>query len=69
MFSEILTPYATPFPLSPHLIVQARETGDWFANEFRKAMIPLYSVQQGVIHSNYFEDVAKEIGRYPNRLL
>jgi atrial natriuretic peptide receptor A len=47
----------------------ARETGDWFANEFRKAMVPLYSVQQGVIHSNYFDEVAEEIGRYPNRLI
>lgn len=32
-------------------------------------MIPLYSVQQGVIHSGYFNEVADVIGRYPNRLI
>ena len=32
-------------------------------------MVPLYSVQQGVIHSNYFDDVAEKIGRYPNLLI
>lgn len=31
-------------------------------------MIPLYSVQQGVTHSNYFDDAAAEIGRFPNRV-
>jgi len=47
----------------------ARETGEWFANEFRKAMLPLYSVQQGVTHSNYFDDAATKIGRFPNRVV
>mmetsp|Transcript_3823 Transcript_3823/g.8537 ORF Transcript_3823/g.8537 Transcript_3823/m.8537 type:complete len:1220 (+) Transcript_3823:92-3751(+) len=42
----------------------ARETGTWFANEFRKAMLPLYSVQQSVIHSGYFNDAAEQIGPY-----
>ena len=32
-------------------------------------MLPLYSVQQGVVHSNYFDDAATKIGRYPNRVI
>jgi atrial natriuretic peptide receptor A len=32
-------------------------------------MVPLYSVQQGVIHSNYFDEVAEKIGRYPHLLI
>ena len=28
----------------------AEETADWFANEFRRTMVPLYAVQQGVVH-------------------
>jgi len=44
----------------------ARETAQWFSNEFRRAMLPLYSVQQGVIHSGYFDDLPRQIGPYPN---
>lgn len=47
----------------------ARETGEWFANEFRKAMLPLYSVQQGVVHSGYFNEAAEKIGPYPNLVI
>ncbi|KAL9184127.1 hypothetical protein ACHAXT_002213 [Thalassiosira profunda] len=44
---------------------QARETAEWFQNEFRKAMLPLYSVQQGVRHSGYFNELALKVGDYP----
>lgn len=47
----------------------ASETGQWFANEFRRAMMPLYSIQQGVIHSGYFDGLTDEIGRYPNLIV
>lgn len=47
----------------------ARETAQWFADEFRRAMIPLYAVQQGVVHSGYFDDLARQIGDYPNLLI
>jgi len=47
----------------------ARETAEWFSNEFRRAMLPLYSVQQGVIHSGYFNDLPRQIGQYPNLLI
>mmetsp|Transcript_1825 Transcript_1825/g.4566 ORF Transcript_1825/g.4566 Transcript_1825/m.4566 type:complete len:1245 (+) Transcript_1825:180-3914(+) len=43
----------------------ASETGAWFASEFRKAMIPLYSVQQAVQHSGYFDELAEKVGDYP----
>ena len=29
-------------------------------------MLPLYSVQQGVVHSGYFNEAADKIGAYPN---
>lgn len=32
-------------------------------------MLPLYSVQQGVIHSGYFNEAAEQIGKYPNLLI
>ena len=32
-------------------------------------MLPLYSVQQGVIHSGYFDDLPRQIGNYPNLLI
>ena len=32
-------------------------------------MLPLYSVQQGVIHSGYFDELTDLIGPYPNLLL
>lgn len=32
-------------------------------------MLPLYSIQQGIIHSGYFDDLADQIGPYPNLLL
>ena len=49
--------------------MQAQETADWFANEFRRAMMPLYSVQQGVIHSGYFDSLTTSIGPYPQNLI
>ena len=57
----------SPLSLLPH--IKARETGEWFSNEFRKAMLPLYSVQQGVVHSQYFDDAGIEIGRFPDRVI
>jgi hypothetical protein len=32
-------------------------------------MLPLYSVQQGVLHSGYFDSLPEKIGRYPNLLI
>lgn len=32
-------------------------------------MLPLYSVQQGVIHSGYFNDLPQKIGAYPKRVI
>lgn len=32
-------------------------------------MLPLYSIQQGIIFSGYFDDLADQIGPYPNLLL
>ena len=32
-------------------------------------MLPLYSVQQGVIHSGYFNDLPNKIGPYPNLVM
>ena len=58
-----------PSHLLSLLMIKARETGEWFSNEFRKAMLPLYSVQQGVVHSQYFDDAAIEIGRFPHRVI
>ena len=31
--------------------------------------MPLYSIQQGVIHSGYFDGLTDEIGRYPNLIV
>jgi hypothetical protein len=48
---------------------QARETAQWFSDEFRRAMLPLYSVQQGVIHSGYFDSLPELIGPYPELVI
>ncbi|KAL7544496.1 hypothetical protein ACHAWF_007875, partial [Thalassiosira exigua] len=47
----------------------ARETAEWFAGEFRRAMLPLYGVQQGVVHSGYFDELPRRIGNHPNLLI
>mmetsp|Transcript_11154 Transcript_11154/g.25332 ORF Transcript_11154/g.25332 Transcript_11154/m.25332 type:complete len:820 (+) Transcript_11154:127-2586(+) len=47
----------------------ATETAGYFASEFKKAFLPLYSLREAVHHSGYFDHLATEIGRYPNRLL
>ena len=31
--------------------------------------MPLYSIQQGVVHSGYFDSLADEIGPYPQGLI
>ena len=46
----------------------ANEVGEWFAAEFRRAMQPLYSVQQAVIFSGMFDDIPGKIGPYPERV-
>jgi len=47
----------------------AAETAEWFSQQFRRAMLPLYSIQQGVVHSGYFDDLPNKIGPYPNRVI
>jgi hypothetical protein len=42
----------------------ARDSADWFKNEFQRALLPLYSVQQAVIHSPYFRHLSGQIGEY-----
>jgi hypothetical protein len=32
-------------------------------------MVPLYSVQQGVVHSGYFDELPAKIGAYPNLVI
>ncbi|KAL7547557.1 hypothetical protein ACHAWF_010850 [Thalassiosira exigua] len=46
----------------------ARETAGYFASEFKKAFVPLYSVREAVLHSGTFDDLPGKIGRFPNRL-
>jgi hypothetical protein len=58
--------HRSPSPHSPsHNPTQAMETAQWFSDEFRRAMLPLYSIQQGVIHSGFFDDLPALIGPYP----
>lgn len=52
-----------------HTHPQARETAEWFSMQFRRAMLPLYSIQQGVVHSGYFDDLPTKIGPYPNLVI
>ena len=47
----------------------ARETATYFANEFKRAFLPLYSLREAVTHSGYFDDLAFKMGRYPANLL
>jgi len=47
----------------------ATETADWFTQEFRNAMLPLYAVQQAVMHSTYFDLLPSEIGPFPERII
>lgn len=42
--------------------------GDWFAAEFRRAMQPLYAVQQAVVFSGLFDELPAQIGPYPSRV-
>jgi len=46
----------------------AKETAMYFSNEFKRAFIPLYSLREAVLHSGYFDELATQIGRYPNIL-
>ena len=36
----------------------ARETADYFAKEFKRAFLPLYSLREAVIHSGHFDELA-----------
>ena len=47
----------------------ATETAGWFQKQFEDLMKPLFSIQQGVIHSGYFDDLPAKIGPYPNRVI
>mmetsp|Transcript_11703 Transcript_11703/g.17643 ORF Transcript_11703/g.17643 Transcript_11703/m.17643 type:complete len:741 (-) Transcript_11703:268-2490(-) len=41
----------------------AAETGQWFNDMFKRALLPLYSIQQAVIYSDYFRDLPQKIGK------
>lgn len=41
----------------------AAETGQWFNDMFKRALLPLYSIQQAVIYSDYFKDLPQQIGK------
>jgi len=43
---------------------EALVTGNYLADQFGKTLIPLRSLQQAVIHSNYFKDLPLQIGNY-----
>ena len=42
----------------------ALETATWFSEHFAKTLIPLRSLQQAIMHSNYFNDLPRQIGPY-----
>jgi len=44
--------------------LEAFQTASWFADIFAKALIPLRSLQQAIIHSNTFKDLPHQIGNY-----
>ena len=44
--------------------LDAFQTAAWFADMFAKALIPLRSLQQAIIHSETFKDLPHQIGNY-----
>lgn len=40
----------------------AMDTAQWFRDEFQKMLLPLYSLQQAVLHSPYFKNLTEQIG-------
>mmetsp|Transcript_304 Transcript_304/g.582 ORF Transcript_304/g.582 Transcript_304/m.582 type:complete len:781 (-) Transcript_304:106-2448(-) len=46
----------------------ARETADYFANEFRRSMVPLYALREAIQYSGYFDALPDLIGNYPANL-
>jgi hypothetical protein len=40
----------------------ALETAEWFRDEFQRALLPLYSIQQAVLYSPYFQHLSHAIG-------
>lgn len=44
--------------------LEALETGNFFKELFHKVLMPLYSIQQAVIHSPHFKNLPHEIGTY-----
>lgn len=46
----------------------ARETADYFANEFRRSMVPLYALREAIQYSGYFDALPDQIGNFPQNL-
>ena len=44
---------------------EARDTATWFSDTFTETLIPLRSLQQAVIYSEYFKDLPHQIGNLP----
>jgi hypothetical protein len=44
--------------------LEAIETAAWFTEIFAKSLIPLRSLQQAVVHSEYFKQLPLQIGNY-----
>ena len=44
--------------------LEAIETAAWFSEIFAKSLIPLRSLQQAVVHSEYFKQLPLQIGNY-----
>ena len=44
--------------------MEALETATWFSETFSRTMIPLRSLQQAVMHSEYFKSLPEKIGPY-----
>uniref|UniRef100_A0A7S1FMU1 Phosphodiesterase n=1 Tax=Corethron hystrix TaxID=216773 RepID=A0A7S1FMU1_9STRA len=42
----------------------AQDTGKWFSDSFSEALIPLFALQQAVMHSEYFTHLFDAIGEY-----
>jgi atrial natriuretic peptide receptor A len=47
----------------------ACETAEYFSAQFKRSLVPLYTVQQSVSLSSYFDDLHDAIGPYPNRII
>lgn len=56
MFSPIYIIFMLFFTL------QARETADYFSQEFRASMVPLYALREAIQYSGYFDAIRDEIG-------